>query len=103
MGVSGSVLSDQISCQNIPEIKSVIFIFLWFQNGEKTPKNWPSTDKTLYYLLIYSPRCIYHYNEDVFDFNFLFPSSFQPVWIHINMVTKRSCQLTASLCLLVNL
>ena len=28
---------------------------------------------------------------------------FQTSWIHINMETKRSCQLTASLCLLVNL
>ena len=39
MGVSGSVLSDQISCQNIPEIKlGDIYIFMvskWGKNPEK--------------------------------------------------------------------
>ena len=36
-----------------------------------------------------------------FDLNFRFIPSFLISWIHINMETKRSCQSTASLCLLV--
>ena len=38
-----------------------------------------------------------------FDFNFDFYQAVKPAWRHINMETKRNCQITASLCFLVNL
>ena len=39
---------------------------------------------------------LYQYNKDKVQIKFLFLSSFQPDWIHINTETKRSCQLTAT-------
>ena len=51
----------------------------------------------------YSRRRIFQYNEDYFRFKFFFLARFQKVKRHINMETNRSCQLTVSLCLLVNL
>jgi len=52
---------------------------------------------------LHCSRRIYQYHEEDFGFQFGFLPSFQTAWRHINVETKKSDQLTASLGLLVNL
>ena len=51
----------------------------------------------------YSHRRIYQYDKYVFRLKIDFYYAIQTAWIPINVEPKRSCKLSGSLCLLVNL
>ena len=80
--MTGSVLSDQISCQNTPEIQSSdIYIFRIFKKGKPRPpqKNWTFTDKTVIISISSTVVVVNQYNEDDFWFKCLVLPSFQQV------------------------
>ena len=64
------------------------------------PKTETYTD--FYVRVFIGYKYIYQNNEDYFRIQFSFLQIFQTAWIRIMHKLVRSCQLTDSLCLLVN-